>query len=411
MATVLLIGTLDTKGPETCYLRDRIRDLGCNTLVMDSGILGEAVGITPDIDRRTVAEAADASIDALRNTGTRGKAVEEMLKGVRKLTVGLFEAGNIHGVVSLGGAEGAVLAASAMKVLPIGFPKLIVSPIASGHRRFGPFMGTRDVMVMHSIVDILGLNPISCTVFDGAAAAISGMAKAYEARGGTLALPKTRKTLAATMLGNTTKPLIRIRPKFEEQGYDFVIFHANGVGGPAMEEQIVAGNVDAVLDYTLSEIAGHVAGGFHDGGSARMDAAGQAGLPQVIVTGCLDFMAFGARDQVPEKYHDRPMYYHNPEFTLVRLTRDEELAATRFLIDKLNRARGVVSVMVPLGGGSVMDIAGGAFWDPELNAMVRAMLKAELNRNIRYQEIDAHINDDHFADVVFTETMRVLNSV
>ncbi len=411
MASVLLIGTLDTKGPETCYLRDRIRALGCNTLVMDSGILGEAVGIEPDIDRSTVAVAAGATIDALRNAGTRGKAVEEMLKGVRKLTVELFESGKIQGVVSLGGAEGAVLAAAAMKVLPIGFPKLIVSPIASGHRKFGPFMGTRDVMVMHSIVDILGLNPISCTVYDGAAAAISGMAKAYEERGGGLSLPKTRKTLAATMLGNTTKPLIRIRPLFEEQGYDFVIFHANGVGGPAMEEQITAGNVDAVLDYTLSEIAGHIAGGFHDGGTARMDAAGQAGLSQVIVTGCLDFMAFGARDQVPDKYHDRPMYYHNPEFTLVRLTRDEQLAATRFLIDKLNRARGMVSVIVPLGGGSVMDIAGGAFWDPELNQMSRDLLKSSLNQNICYQEIDAHINDNRFADAVFAETMRVLHAV
>ncbi len=409
MATVLLIGTLDTKGPETCYLRDRIRDLGCDTLVMDSGILGEAVGITPEIDRRAVAAASGATLDGLRNAGTRGKAVEEMLKGVRNLTVALFEAGSIQGVVSLGGAEGAVLAAAAMKVLPIGFPKLIVSPIASGHRKFAPFMGTRDILVMHSVVDILGLNPLSCTIYDGAASAISGMAKAYEARGGGLSMAKTRPTLAATMLGNTTRPLIRIRPRFEEQGYDFVIFHANGVGGPAMEEQIAAGNVDAVLDYTLSEIAGHIAGGFHDGGAARMDAAGQAGLPQVVVTGCLDFMAFGPKDQVPDKFHGRPTYYHNPEFTLVRLTGEEQIAATRFLVEKLNRAHGHVSLMVPLGGGSVMDIQGGAFWDPELNQQCRELIKAELNPTIRYQEIDAHINDDCFADAVFDETMRLLS--
>ncbi len=179
MATVLLIGTLDTKGPETAYLRDHVRQLGCNTLVLDSGILGEAIGIEADFTRAQVAVAAGTTLDALRNAGTRGKAVEGMLKGVRKLTLELLAAGKIHGAVAVGGAEGSVLAAAAMKELPIGFPKLIVSPIASGQRKFGPFVGTRDVMVMHSIVDILGLNPISRTVFESAAAAIAGMAKEY----------------------------------------------------------------------------------------------------------------------------------------------------------------------------------------------------------------------------------------
>jgi uncharacterized protein (UPF0261 family) len=415
MATVLLIGTLDTKGPETAYLRDRIRDLGCETLVLDSGILGEAVGIDPDFNRRDVALAAGSTIDALRNAGTRGKAVEEMLKGVRKVTLELFEAGKIHGVASLGGAEGAVLAAAAMKVLPLGVPKLIVSPLASGHRKFGPFVGTRDILVMHSVVDILGLNPISTTIFDNAAAAIAGMAQAYAARTPSTASLSSanpaRKAIAATMLGNTTRPLMRIRPKLEAQGFDFVIFHANGVGGPAMEELIARGYFTAVLDYTLSEIAGRVAGGFHDGGPSRLDAAGEAGIPQVVVAGCLDFIVFGAKDQVPEKFHGRPMYYHNPEFTLVRLTRDEQLEAAHFTVKKLNQARGPVSLMVPLRGGSIMDIEGGAFWEPETNRLVRALFQNNLNPAIRYQEIEAHINDDLFADAVYEETMRVLSSI
>jgi uncharacterized protein (UPF0261 family) len=410
MATVLLIGTLDTKGPETCYLRDRIRDLGVNTVVMDSGILGEAVGCEADISRQEVALAAGTTIEALRNAGTRGKAVEEMLKGVRKLTLELSEAGKIHGVVSLGGAEGAVLAASAMKVLPIGFPKLIVSPIASGHRKFGPLIGTRDTMVMHSIVDILGLNAISRTIYDNAAAAIAGMAKAYEKNKVEVGTDKPRKAIAATMLGNTTRPLMHIRPRFEDAGYDFVIFHANGVGGPAMEELIALNQFAGVLDYTLSEVAGQAAGGFHDGGTARLDAAAKAGIPQVIVTGCLDFVVFGHRDEVPDKYHGRPTYYHNPEFTLVRLTRDEQLAAARFLVEKLNRATGPVSVIVPLGGGSVMDKEGGAFWEPETNRLIRETIKNGLNSNIRYQEIEGHINDDVFADAVFEEMIRVLGA-
>lgn len=407
MVTVLIIGTLDTKGPETAYLRDRIRDLGCDTLVMDSGVLGEATGIVADISRAAVAVAAGTTLDALRNVGVRGKAIEEMLKGVRTLSLDLYQTGTIHGLVSLGGAEGSVLAAAACKALPIGFPRLIVSPVASGHRRFGPLMGTRDTLVMHSIVDILGLNPISCAVYDNAAAAIAGMARSYEARGARTPV-KTRRSIAATMLGNTTRPLMRIRPKLEAAGYDLVIFHANGVGGAAMEALIPDGYFDAVLDFTLSEIAGHVAGGFHDGGADRLRAAGQAGLPQVIVPGCLDFIVFGHKDEVPEKYAGRPTYYHNPEFTLVRVTADEQIAATRDLLAKLNAARGVVSVVVPLGGGSVMDKVGGAFWQPSLNETCRTILRDGLKTGVRYQEIDAHINDDAFADAVFAELMTVL---
>jgi uncharacterized protein (UPF0261 family) len=405
-ATVLLIGTLDTKGPETAYLRDRVHDLGCDVLVLDSGILGEAVGIEADFNRRVVAEAAGSTIDALRNAGTRGKAVEEMLKGVRKIALDLFSAGKIQGVASLGGAEGAVLAAAAMKALPVGFPKLIVSPLASGHRKFAPFVGTKDVMVLHSVVDILGLNPVSEAVFDNAAGAIAGMATAYARRSPAL---HRRKAVAATMLGNTTRSLMHIRPSIEVRNIDFVIFHANGVGGPAMEELIVQRYFAAVLDYTLSEVAGYIAGGFHNGGPTRLDAAVEMGIPQVIVPGCLDFIVFGAKHEVPEQFRDRPMYYHNPEFTLVRLTPDEQLRAIQFVVEKLNRAQSPVTVLVPLKGGSIMDIDGGAFWQPELNQRCYAALRAGLKSEIRYREVDGHINDPAFAEEAFAELMRIIS--
>jgi uncharacterized protein (UPF0261 family) len=406
MPTVLVIGTLDTKGVETAYLRDRVRAHGCDALVLDSGILGTAVGCDADFDRETVARAAGSTLDALQNAGTRGKAVEEMLKGVRAIAADLVREGRIHGAVALGGAEGSVLAAAAMKVMPIGFPKLIVSPIASGHRTFAPFVGTRDGTVMHSIIDILGLNAISRPIFDNAAAAIAGMARAYAERPPDVS---DRPAIAATMLGNTTRPLMRIRSRLDESGYDLVIFHANGVGGAAMEELIAAGVFAGVIDYTLSEIAGCIAGGFHNAGETRMDAAGRAGLPQLIVPGCLDFMVFGAKHQVPDSLRDRPMYYHNPEFTLVRLTPDEQMRAVQMVIDKLNAAAGAVSVLVPLRGGSVMDNAdGGTFWDADLARRRWDALRDGLHPSIRYHELDAHINDPAFADAAYDALMTLL---
>ena len=407
MATVLVIGTLDTKGPEIAYLAEKIRAAGCHTIVLDSGILGEAEDIVPDISRQEVARAAGSDIDSLRNAGSRGAAVEEMLKGVRKISVDLFNAGKIHGVTSLGGAEGIVLATAAMKVLPVGVPKLVVSPIASGRRSFGPFVGTKDIMVMHSVVDILGLNTISCRVYDSVAAAIAGAALAYETNpDGT---PTGRKQIAATMLGNTTRPLMRVRPRLAEKGYDLVIYHANGVGGPAMEEGIDAGEFEAVIDYTLSEMAGNVAGGFHVGGERRMSAAGERGIPQLIVPGCLDFIVFGPPSEIPEPLQKRPAYYHNPQFTLVRVSKDEQVQIARNVAKKLNAAKGPVHVLVPLGGISIRDSEDGPCWYDEISDAYRAVLKESLTSEIVYEEVPHHINDDAFADVVFERTAAMLS--
>ncbi len=356
-----------------------------------------------------MAQAAGTDIDTLRNVGVRGKAIEAMLKGVRKLTLDLFNNGRIHGVASLGGAEGAVLAAAAMKALPVGFPKLIVSPLASGHRRFGPFVGTKDVMVMHSVVDILGLNPVSRAVFHSAAGSIAGMAQAYAATVDEGQVHESGGAIAATMLGNTTRPLMRIKPKIEASGHDFVIFHANGVGGPAMEDLIYQGYFAGVLDYTLSEVAGYIAGGWHSGGEARLDAAAKMGVPQIIVPGCLDFVVFGAAHEVPEQYAGRPTYYHNPEFTLVRLTPDEQVRAAEFVVNKVNRATGKVSLVVPKEGGSVMDVEGGVFWDAAVNERVWTVFRDGLRDGVTYKEIEAHINDAAFADAIADEVATVFS--
>ena len=414
MATVLVIGTFDTKGPESQYLRERIEAHGCKTLALDSGILGEADGIQPEYTRQMVAEAAGFTIDQLRNAGSRGKAVEGMLKGVRAVAQKLHAEKKIHGLVSLGGAEGAVLASAAMKALPVGIPKLIVSPLASGRRTFDPFIGTKDIFVMHSVVDILGLNVVSCPIFDTVASAIAGMASAFEKRDDSekKRLIGGRKQIAATMLGNTTRPLMWIKKQLEPKGFDIVIFHANGVGGPAMEELVEEHLFHGILDYTLSELAGEVAGGYHNGGPRRMENAGLRGIPQLIVPGCVDFIACGSHD-IAAHLRNRPSHYHNPEFTLIRLTREEQLEVAKRMCRKLNSAKGKVAVVVPTRGLSIPNIETdqngkhGEFWDPETDRLFRAELKKGLDPKIEYQEVEAHVNDAKFAEAVLGRAMEL----
>jgi uncharacterized protein (UPF0261 family) len=408
--TVLLIGTLDTKGREIAYVRDRLRGLGLGTLVLDSGILGEPLDCEADITRAEVAHAAGHTIDELRTIGTRGAAVERMVEGVRRLATELCAAGRFDALLCLGGAEGSVLGAAAATALPIGMPKIIVSPIASGQRRFGPFMGTRDVLVMHSIIDILGINPISMTIFDNAAAAIWGMLQhGHRLDRGAESGTDTRSYVAVTMLGNTTKGVMIVKDLLEARGYEAVIFHSNGVGGPAMEELIAQGMFVGVIDYTTDELADPLLGGYH-AAPGRLEQAGALGLPQVVVPGCVDFAVFGPRHAVPEALRDRPAYYHNPEFTLVRLNREEMATVGATMARKLNAARGPVTVLVPLGGLSIPNVPGGAFHDPQADAAFRDALRAGLRPDIPLRLIEAHINDAPFAQAVAEAFLQVMSN-
>lgn len=408
--TILIIGTLDTKGREIAYVRDRIREYGAHALVLDSGILGEAQDIEPDITRSRVAESIGTTIDALREAGTRGAAVERMKEGVKKVTVDLYDAGKIQGVISLGGAEGAVMGATAMKALPTGVPKVIVTPIASGKRHFGTLVGTRDITVMHSVVDILGINPISRAVFDNAAAAVVGMAahagRTPEAAGSEVG-GSAPKYVAITMLGNTTRAVMRVKERLEEHGMEAVIFHSNGVGGPAMEELAEAGMFAGVIDYTTDEISDQLIGGFHMGGERRLERVGALGLPQVVVPACVDFSVNGPRAEVPERLRGRPAYYHNPEFTLVRLLPDEMAEVGHIMARKLNAAKGPVVVVVPTRGLSIPNVPGGVFWDPEADARFLDAMRGDLRSDIPLITVEAHANDPDFADRVAGEYLKL----
>jgi uncharacterized protein (UPF0261 family) len=393
---IALIGTLDTKGAEIGYVRDRLRALGARPLVVDSGILGEADGIEPDVTRTEVARAAGHDLSEIRNAGSRGAAVQLMLEGVRAVVLRAYGEGRVHGVLCLGGAEGALLGAAAMHALPVGVPKLIVSPSASGRRAFGPFVGEGDVTVMHSVIDILGLNEISRAIFDNAAAAIVGMAR----DAGRPVRELGEKCVGITMLGQTTPGVMRVRDALVQAGHEPVIFHANGVGGPAMETLVEAGALGGVIDYTLSELANSLMDGIHTTGPDRLRVAGRHGLPQVVVPGCVDFFNQGARDTLPEEYRARKSYFHNAVATLVRLTAEEETALGRMVAERLNEARGPVRVVAPTRGFSLADAEGGDLWDPEADRAFLDSLRAALRSDIPYESVDAHVDDDAFADVV-----------
>jgi uncharacterized protein (UPF0261 family) len=283
-----------------------------------------------------------------------------------------------------------------MHALPVGVPKLIVSPSASGRRAFGPFVGEGDVTVMHSVIDILGLNEISRAIFDNAAAAIVGMAR----DAGRAVRELGEKCVGITMLGQTTPGVMRVRDALVQAGHEPVIFHANGVGGPAMETLVEAGALGGVIDYTLSELANSLMDGIHTTGPDRLRVAGRHGLPQVVVPGCVDFFNQGARDTVPERYRARQSYFHNPVATLVRLTAEEETALGRMVAERLNEARGPVRVVAPTRGFSLADIEGGDLWDPEADRAFLDSLREALRSDIPYESVDAHVDDDAFADVV-----------
>jgi uncharacterized protein (UPF0261 family) len=399
---IAIIGTLDTKGPEIGYVRDRLRGLGFEPIVIDSGILGAPVEIEPDITREEVALAGGHTLAEARAAGSRGAAVEIMQAGVRAVCSRLWSEGRLSGALCLGGAEGAQLGAAGMHALPLGVPKVILSPSASGRREFAPFVGESDVVVMHSVVDILGLNPIARSVYDNAVGAIVGMVSTAGQPIGAF----QAGVVGVTMLGQTTPGVTRLSAELREAGFEAVVFHANGVGGPAMERLVEQGALAGIVDYTLSELANSVMNGIHATGPDRLRVAGRLGLPQVVVPGCADF--FNQGSSVDDEYRDRPHYYHNPTATLVRLSHREMESLGRMLAERLNESTGPVRVIAPTRGFSLVGTSGGALYDPEGDELLISTLARELRPDIKLERIDADVNQGEFAETVaerFVEMM------
>jgi uncharacterized protein (UPF0261 family) len=390
--SVLIIATLDTKGIEAAYIRDGLNRLGIPTTVIDTGILGEPLGIVPDISHADLAEFGGITLHELQNSGTRGRAVERMRTYVIAKVKQLYDRGEVLGAIGMGGAEGSVMSAGALMQLPIGVPKIVLSPIASGRHEFGPLVGTSDMLVMHTVIDILGLNNISETIYDNAVAAMAGMVK----HGHVLTPPgPDKKYVAVTMLGNTTTSTMAIQEELEKHGYEVITFHANGVGGPAMEELAEAGQFVGVIDLTPSELVGKLIGGIHNGGERRMRRVGALGIPQLMVTGCVDFMVFHT-SSFPDEYKSRPIYDHNPEFALVRLNSDEMLIVAEYLADCANQSTGPIEIIIPTEGYSIPNVPDGVFWDRAADQKFEDRLIEKTRKDIWVEKLPMHVNSREF---------------
>lgn len=401
--TVLLPGTLDTKGAEYAFVRARLHAQGVNTLVMDLGVLGDPA-ITPDIMAEEVAAAAGTTLAALRAAGDRGAAVSAMQRGACILVPELHRDARIQGVLGLGGGGGTTMITAAMRRLPVGVPKLMVSTLASGDTT--PYVDVTDLTLMYPVVDIAGLNPLSRRILTNAAGAIAGMVRAE-----LPAEPQApRPLIAATMFGVTTPCVTAARQQLEARGYDVVVFHATGAGGRAMEGLIADGYFAAVLDVTTTEWCDEVVGGVLSAGPDRLSAAAVAGLPQVVSVGALDMVNFGAAASVPARFAGRTFYQHNETVTLMRTTPDECRTIGARIAAALNRATGPTVVVLPLRGVSAIDADGQPFHDPAADRALFETLRAEVRPPVRLVEVDAHINDPAFAAALVDHLLTAIDA-
>jgi uncharacterized protein (UPF0261 family) len=387
--TVLLVGTLDTKGAEYAYLRERLRAHGVDAILADAGV-NEPVGAEPDLH---VASETGADPRALAEAGDRGAAVTAMADAAEALARRLFAEGRIGGVLAAGGSGNTAIATRAMQALPVGAPKVMVSTMAAGNT--ADYVGASDVTMMASVTDVAGVNSISARILANAAAAMAGMIQAPE-----IDLGEVKPLVGASMFGVTTPCVTQARERLEALGYEVLTFHATGAGGKAMEGLMDSGFLNGVLDVTTTELCDELVGGVLSAGPDRLEAAGRLGLPQVVSLGALDMVNFGARATVPPQFESRNLYVHNPSVTLMRTTRDEMVELGRQIARKLSAATGPTALFVPLKGVSMIDAEGQPFHDAEADAALFDVLRSEVGGNVELIEMDNNVNDPEFADAM-----------
>lgn len=391
MKTVAIIGTFDTKAKEFSYVKDEIERLGFNTLMIHTGVYDSLISV--DITNQQVLDEVDVDITELIRKSDRAYATDMLAKGMQSLLLKLFEAQKFDGVISLGGSSGTTIATAGMKELPIGIPKVMVSTMTSGD--ISQYVGTSDIFMIPSIVDIAGLNKISKQIFMNAINALGGMLSDYE-----LDFNEDKPLIAASMFGVITPVVTQATEILEQHGYEVVIFHATGTGGKVMEDLIRSGYFEGVLDLTTTEWADQLCGGVLSAGESRLDAAIENNIPQVVSLGALDMVNFGPKETVPEQYKNRLLYQHNPSVTLMRTTVEENIKIGHKIAEKLNRADTNTALVITVKGISAIDKEGEIFYDEKATQALINTIKENLNSNITIHELDYHINDKTFSNEV-----------
>lgn len=396
--TILCIGTLDTKGPELYYMKELIEKKGHSALIMDvSGL--ERSPFTPDITAEEVAKAAGKTIEEVRSFDDARPAAEVMKSGAVQIVKDLYHSGKFQGVISIGGSIGSYIASAAIRELPVGVPKLMLSSQKIVQAGIRGFVGSKDIVVMPSVADIAGLNMFTRKALSDAVNAMIAMVEGPE-------LSISAKPLVfMTMMGTTTGCGLRVKSLLEDKGYEVVVFHTIGIGGMTLEDLVKDYPVEGVIELALNEIGNELFGGFSTAGPKRLEAAGEKGVPQIITPGCVDYIGFLGPETVPAKYKNRKLAFHTPQATAMRLNADEFKIVAEVISQKLNRASGTVKVLIPTRGFSAWDQKGKVFYDPHADKVFINSLKSMLDPRIKVKEIDAHINDTKFADEVVSEFM------
>jgi uncharacterized protein (UPF0261 family) len=386
---VVLIGALDTKGLEYQFVRNLLNERGIKTIVVDFGVLGDPV-IDADISASEVAQAGGTSLEELRSSQDKTKSMRTMSEGLIKIVSNLHQEGHLGGVLGMAGSGGTSLVTASMRSLPVGIPKLMVSTVAAGD--VAQYVGTKDITMMPSVVDVAGLNSFSRTIYANAAGAIAGMVEMDLPQG-----KDDKPLITASMFGNTTKAVDHGRKLLEEKGFEVLVFHAVGSGGRTMEDLIASGFITANLDLTTTELADEVCGGVLSAGPERMMASARKGIPAVIAPGCVDMANFWGKDTLPEKYRGRNLYEWNPDVTLMRTNIEENIEIGRMISKAANQSTGPVAILLPLKGVSQLDSPGGVFWDPEADNACYNTIKENLKPGIKVIELDHNINDPEFS--------------
>jgi len=409
---IAIIATLDTKGPEAAFVKSLIEADGFRTVVIDTGILAQRDldGPVPDFSADQIATEGGADRSELIAKSvekeTRNRGIRAMSNGSAIILRQLYDQGQICGVIGLGGAQGTEIGTTGMRALPLGVPKMMVSTVASGQTPFGIYTGTRDLTIMHSVVDILGLNSLMRRILSNAVGAVVGMVRAE-----SMEAPSASLKIGLTIYGQTTPAAMSIKPQLESRGYEVFAFHCNGTGGQAMEELAVEGLLDGLFDLSTHEITDEIFGGIHAGDANRLLSGGLQGIPRLVVPGGLDIITLRELETIPEIYRNQPYVKHNPHITLVRLTTEQMVKVADVMVERLNQATAPVIVAIPKGGFSFYNRDGLHFRNIKADQAFIQILKTKLKPEIEICELDGHVNDPVFIEAILSLFERLMQHV